>query len=96
MPELDGFAATAAIRRAESEGGRGQHTPIVALTADALMGDAENCRAAGMDDHLAKLRRNLRTSTWLSGRAQQPTLATADYSCHGRCAPLLFGLRFRR
>src|SRR5579884_2425718 len=52
MPELDGFAATAAIR--ERERTEGRHTPIVALTADALAGDAEKSLAAGMDDHLAK------------------------------------------
>ena len=52
LPELDGFAATAAIRHAEAE--RGQHTPIVALTADALAGDAEKCLAVGMDDYVAK------------------------------------------
>jgi CheY-like chemotaxis protein len=51
MPELDGFVATAAIRQAE--GGR-RRVPIVALTADALAGDAEKSRAAGMDDHLSK------------------------------------------
>ncbi|MBV8911371.1 MAG: response regulator, partial [Gammaproteobacteria bacterium] len=54
MPELDGFAATAAIRQAEAAEGQGRHIPIVALTADALVGDAEKSRAAGMDDHLTK------------------------------------------
>jgi CheY-like chemotaxis protein len=54
MPELDGFAATVAIRAWERAAGQGRHQPIVALTADALEGDAEKSRAAGMDDHLSK------------------------------------------
>jgi CheY-like chemotaxis protein len=52
MPELDGYAATAAIREQEQEAGR--RVPIVALTADAVAGDADKSRAAGMDDHLTK------------------------------------------
>jgi two-component system CheB/CheR fusion protein len=52
LPEMDGFAATAAIRHEEAE--RGQHTPIVAMTADVLAEDAERCLAAGMDDYVAK------------------------------------------
>jgi signal transduction histidine kinase/CheY-like chemotaxis protein len=52
MPEMDGFQATAAIR--EKEKASGGHVPIVALTANAMRGDAERCLARGMDAYLAK------------------------------------------
>jgi signal transduction histidine kinase/CheY-like chemotaxis protein len=53
MPVLDGFAATAQIRVLEAAQGM-RRTPIVALTANALEGDAERCRAAGMDGYVTK------------------------------------------
>jgi len=52
MPIMDGIVATQKIREIESTGDR--HVPIVAVTANALAGDRENCLAAGVDDYIAK------------------------------------------
>jgi PAS domain S-box-containing protein len=57
MPNLDGFGLTEAIRRAEPAGTR---LPIIAVTANAMQGEAERCRERGMDDYLSKpLRMNV-------------------------------------
>jgi CheY-like chemotaxis protein len=52
MPIMDGIVATQKIREIESTSDR--HVPIVAVTANALAGDRENCLAAGVDDYIAK------------------------------------------
>ena len=52
MPEMDGLAATTAIRSRERV--RGGHVPIIGMTAHALKGDRETCLEAGMDEYVAK------------------------------------------
>ena len=51
MPEMDGYQLTAAIRAAEGDARR---TPIIALTANTVMGEGDRCREAGMDDYASK------------------------------------------
>jgi len=51
MPHLDGFGLTDAIRQAEPTGTR---LPIIAITANAMQGEAQRCRERGMDDYLSK------------------------------------------
>ncbi len=51
MPEMDGYDLALAIRESERAG---QHFPIIALTANAIRGEAQRCHAAGMDDYITK------------------------------------------
>ncbi|HPE17539.1 MAG TPA: response regulator [Tenuifilaceae bacterium] len=52
MPIMNGIIATKKIREIESSSNT--HTPIIAITANALLGDKEECLAAGMDDYISK------------------------------------------
>lgn len=72
MPEMDGWAATRAIRAGES---KGQHVLIIAVTANATENDRQYCQDAGMDDFLAKPVRLAELSgmlkKWRDRRAQE-------------------------
>lgn len=52
MPIMNGYTAAKKIR--EIEVSSNSHTPIIAITANALLGDREECFAAGMDDYISK------------------------------------------
>ena len=78
MPNLDGFGLTEAIRVTEPEDTR---LPIIAVTANAMQGEAQRCRDRGMDDYLSKpLRMNElrdKLDKWLSASESEsePVLA---------------------
>jgi len=52
MPVMDGYTATKKLRAIGSE--RSKEVPIIAMTADAFKEDIERCKAAGMNEHIAK------------------------------------------
>ena len=93
MPEMDGFEATRAIR-AREQAGDGRRVPIVALTANAMAHDREECLEAGMDDHLskpfsmAKLQEML--DRWIAAKpAAEPTVAELAAQATAKAAEVL-------
>jgi CheY-like chemotaxis protein len=74
MPEMDGLAATAAIREIEKK--RGTHLPIFAMTAHAMKGDRERCLEAGMDGYITKPVRFSDIEQTLAGLSRTPPIST--------------------
>ena len=78
MPEMDGFEATAEIRRREALLPGNRRTFIIAVTARARRSDRQNCLDAGMDDYMAKPIRIANFAEVLSRRAKVKSVANGD------------------
>ena len=87
MPEMDGYEVSRAIRATEQVAK--QRIPIIAMTANAMVGDREKCLAAGMDDYVSKPINEGRLLNvlvrWLKltdpGSLQSPTVAASSAMC---------------
>ncbi len=80
MPVMDGYFCTKRIRKYEKNN-KLNHTPIIAMTANAMLGDKEKCLDAGMDDYMSKpLNRYILEKTlkkWDPLAAQKKTIKSA-------------------
>jgi CheY-like chemotaxis protein len=97
MPEMDGLAATAAIRQAERA--TGKHLAIIGLTAHAMKGDRERCLRGGMDGYLSKpIQSREPPSAWKRwrgpGTSRRPTRSWPGWSrrSSNSCRPCGAGL----
>ena len=86
MPELDGFEATMEIRKIEQTSSR-RRIPIIALTANAMAQDRQDCLNAGMDDHLAKplsrLQMQEMLDRWMPATLSKQLAASGDGLTNG-------------
>jgi len=93
MPVMDGFQATAAIRRLPL--GRGERLPIAAVTANALQGDEQNCLEAGMNDFLPKpfklAQLQALLARWLPRAGEASSTNTALEAADARDASVVLG-----
>ena len=84
MPVLDGYETTRVWR--ETEQAKGEHVPIVAMTASVVDGEQQRCMAAGMDDYLSKPvnidELSAKMRHWLGGSAAEPVSAGAEGAPH--------------